>query len=175
MAIDVNPYAAPQAALDGAPGEGDFQEVRLFSVAGRMGRIRYLNSFSGAYLSGMLLMAVLGGVLAAIGSARIEFFYVPMGLVYLGILVLWFMFAIQRLHDIDQPGWLSLFYLVPFLNVLFLFYLLLMPGDKVKNRFGRPAPPNGVFSVIVACTVAALLLLGLVLVFAVLPRYATWR
>lgn len=170
MAADLNPYAAPRAELDGAPGDGKFQEPRLFSVSGRMGRIRYLSNCVGVFLAGMMLMGALSAALGAAGVVRYEIYMAVMGLVYLAVLVLWFMLAIQRLHDIDQRGGLSMFFVIPFLNILFLFYLLLMPGDEEANRFGPPTPPNGLLAVVIACAFP-LLLLGLLFVFGGYSAY----
>lgn len=44
-----------------------------------------------------------------------------------------------RLHDIDRSGWWLICLLVPYVNVVFLFALLLIPGNPRENSFG-PAP-----------------------------------
>ena len=66
-------------------------------------------------------------------------------------------FCIKRLHDFQWSGWFSLVFLIPplllplmilwneslilvvlLLHVLFVPFLLLMPGTKGENRYGKP-------------------------------------
>lgn len=49
-----------------------------------------------------------------------------------------FVFTIRRLHDCNQNGWLSLLGIVPYINFLFGFYLLLASGNKGHNIYGSP-------------------------------------
>jgi len=43
--------------------------------------------------------------------------------------------GIRRLHDLNKSGWHLLLLLVPFVNFIFLLYLLLAPGEKQGNRW----------------------------------------
>ena len=110
-----NPYRAPAAAVADRVA-GEFQEVRLFGVSGRIGRVRYIGYTVGVWMLG----AMLAGVLAALGK-----FGAVLGmLVWIVMLVLMFTLTIQRAHDFNSTGWLSLLALIPLVN--FIFWLI--PG-----------------------------------------------
>ncbi|BBF77324.1 DUF805 domain-containing protein [Acinetobacter ursingii] len=47
-----------------------------------------------------------------------------------------FIFMIRRLHDCNQSGWLSLLYMVPLINIVFMVYLLCAKGNTRLNDFG---------------------------------------
>src|SRR5690606_37567027 len=49
-------------------------------------------------------------------------------------------FIARRLHDLNRSGGWMLLMLIPGINLLFLFYLLLVPGTRGPNRFGTPRP-----------------------------------
>ncbi len=46
-----------------------------------------------------------------------------------------FIFMIRRLHDCNQSGWLSLLYMVPLINIVFMTYLLCAKGNTRLNDF----------------------------------------
>ena len=48
-------------------------------------------------------------------------------------------FGIRRCHDIGISGWWLLLTIVPFVNFLFIFYLLFKAGTPGPNQYG-PAP-----------------------------------
>ena len=156
----MNPYGAPRAALD-AGGE-EIQPVRLFGVSGRIGRLRYIAYGVGLYV----LMLVVAGVFAALLGP------VAAGAVWLAFLVLGFMLTIQRCHDFDSPGWLSILMLVPLVNFMFWF----IPGTDGPNRYGAPTPPNSTGVVVAACGVP-LALVGMVGILAAvaLPAYNDYQ
>jgi uncharacterized membrane protein YhaH (DUF805 family) len=154
VAPGVNPYAGPKAAV--AEAAGEYQEVKVFSTSGRIGRVRYI-----AYAMGMyFLIAVLGVLLSmVIGTAG----QVISGL---AILVIIFMLTIQRCHDFNATGWLSLLVLIPLVNLIFW----IIPGTDGENRFGAKTPPNGAGVIIAACIVPILVIVGVVAAVAI-PAY----
>ena len=151
---NVNPYETPKAAV--ADTTLSFQPVKLFSVAGRIGRARYI-----AYSLGiMLLLGMVGGVLSmVIGVAGI-------GIAYLAIFIVSFMLTIQRCHDFNSSGWFSLLIFVPLVNLMFWF----VPGTDGPNRFGPPTPPNSV-PVLIGAWKVPVLFIGGVLAAIALPAY----
>jgi len=154
---NVNPYQAPTAAVADA-GE-QLQPVKVFSVSGRIGRARYLAYGIGFYI----LFGFVGSILAgALGQAGM----VVWGIVWIALLVLGFMLTIQRCHDFNVSGWLSLLMLVPLANLIFLF----IPGTDGANRFGGPTPPNTVGVLIGAWLLPAIFVIGVVAAVA-LPAY----
>ncbi|MGH2397035.1 MAG: DUF805 domain-containing protein [bacterium] len=154
---NVNPYQAPGAAV--ADAGDQVQEVKVFSVSGRIGRARYLAYGVGFYI----LFGMLGGGLAAVlGAAGV----VVMVLAWIALVVIGFMLTVQRCHDFNTTGWLSLLMLVPLANLVFLF----IPGTDGPNRFGAPTPPNTAGVLIAAWFFPVLFVLGIVLAVA-LPAY----
>jgi uncharacterized membrane protein YhaH (DUF805 family) len=149
----VNPYAAPRAAVDDAAAET--QPVRIFSVSGRIGRARYVVNLIGWNI---LFGALVGGLTALAGPAVIA--------LWAGYVILAFMLTIQRCHDFNTTGWLSILALVPLLNLLFCF----IPGTQGSNRFGAATPPNGAFTLIIAWLLPAIFVIGMVAAIA-LPAY----
>jgi uncharacterized membrane protein YhaH (DUF805 family) len=150
----VNPYAKPNAAVGEAPEQ--FQEVKVFATAGRIGRVRYIAYGVGIYL----LFGILGGLLSLlIGQFG-------MILAWIGIMIVGFMLTIQRCHDFNTTGWLSLLVLVPLVNLVFWF----IPGSDGPNNYGARTPPNGVGVIIAALIIPIVFVVGVVAAVA-LPAY----
>ena len=156
MATNVNPYQAPAAAVADAGGE--VQPVKVLSASGRIGRARYIAYGTGFYL--------LFGVLAALSALLGDLGGVLMIVLWLALLVIAIMLTIQRCHDFNVTGWLSLLMLVPLANLIFLF----IPGTDGPNRFGGPTPPNSVGVLIVAWLFPAIALIGIIAAVS-LPAY----
>ncbi|MCG4455539.1 MULTISPECIES: DUF805 domain-containing protein [unclassified Pseudomonas] len=130
------PYATPLATV--AEALPEFGELDVFSIEGRIGRLRYLA------WSLMLLL----GALALFGLASIGLAISPlvgvilMALVGIGIVVVNVQISVQRLHDIGWSGWLWLINMVPIAGGVFALLMLVIPGTTGANRYGPPAPPN---------------------------------
>jgi uncharacterized membrane protein YhaH (DUF805 family) len=154
---NVNPYQAPAATV-ADPGS-DTQPVKLFSVAGRIGRARYIAYGFGLYF-------VFGAVAGIAGAALGDVGLVVLALGWIALVVLGFMLTIQRCHDFNMSGWLSLLMLVPLVNLMFLF----IPGTDGPNRFGPPTPPNGVGVLILAWLVPVLFFAGIIAAITI-PAY----
>ena len=132
MASSINPYQAPGAAVVDAGSE--VQPVKVFSAAGRIGRARYIAYGLGFYvlfglvnIAGIAILGQTGGSVVMIAGG-------------IALMVIGFMLTIQRCHDFNVTGWLSLLMLVPLANLIFFF----IPGTDGPNRFGGPTPPNSV-------------------------------
>lgn len=143
---DLNPYEMPKsdvAIID----DTSFCDVKLFSVAGRLGRIRYLGYYFGITLLGAfvvgLAMALLGFLTTVLPeNLALILSFVVMGGAYIFMIVVSVMLCIQRLHDINASGWWCLLFLVPVVNVILSIVLLFAPGTAGANRFGDETPPN---------------------------------
>jgi len=157
MATAANPYRAPAAAV--ADASEQYQEVRVFAVSGRIGRARYI-----AYTLGLSLLfgAVIGVVATMLGAVGGILAIIG----YIGLLVLMFMLTIQRAHDFNTSGWLSLLVLVPLANFIFWF----IPGTDGDNRFGAQTPPNSVL-VLIGAWIIPVLFIGGILAAIALPAY----
>ncbi|MFY1665357.1 DUF805 domain-containing protein [Pseudomonas sp. Pseu.R1] len=150
-----SPYAPPRSSVTPDwPTEG---ELKVFTVQGRIGRLRYLAwtmvlTFVGLLLAAlcfgiMSLSLVAGGLLGAVLLVALIVVSIQMGA--------------QRLHDAGWSAWLLLLNLVPFVGSFFPFLMMVIPGNSGPNRYGPPPPPNNKG---VKC-LAALWLIFLVLVF----------
>ena len=138
---DTNPYVAPSSDVGTVD---EFGDVKIFSFAGRIGRMRYL-AFSMVML---FVMYFAIGVVAAItlpqGAGGMTAMGLITGLLGLASLPIAFMFMMQRLHDMNASGWWSLLMFVPIANALMGLVLLFAPGTKGDNRFGLQPKPNHV-------------------------------
>jgi uncharacterized membrane protein YhaH (DUF805 family) len=151
----INPYAAPKAAL-ADEGSSEVQPVKLFSTAGRIGRARYIAYGMGLYF---LVAAIGAGLVAVLGQWAV----LLAGLAYL---VVAFMLTVQRCHDFNTSGWLSLLLLVPLANLIFW----IVPGSEGRNRYGAPTPPNGAFTLVIAWLLPAVFAIGIAAAIAI-PAY----
>jgi uncharacterized membrane protein YhaH (DUF805 family) len=154
MANDVNPYRAPAATV--ADAGHDTQPVKLFSISGRIGRARYIAYGFGLYFVFMFTAGVVAGTLGDAGFAL-------MAVAWLAMAVLGIMLTIQRCHDFNMTGWLSLVIVVPLANMMFLF----IPGTDGPNRFGAPTPANSIGVLIVAWLIPAVALAGIIAAIAI--------
>ena len=154
----VNPYAKPNAAV--AETAEEYQEVKVFATAGRIGRVRYIAYGMGIYF----LFSILGVLLGfAIGQAG-------MWVAMIGTLVVGFMLTIQRCHDFNTTGWLSLLMLIPLVNLIFWF----IPGTDGSNDYGAKTPPNGVGVIIAALIIPIVAVVGILAAIA-LPAYQQYQ
>ncbi|WP_299875721.1 DUF805 domain-containing protein [uncultured Cocleimonas sp.] len=154
-----NPYATPQAPLTTRGTEsGGVGDLNIFTAAGRLGRIRYLMYTMGVGLLGgiiamLLFMIPVVGIFLGIAA-------------YVGLMAITFLLTIQRCHDFNKTGWLSLIVLIPLVSLVFYFW----PGTQGENDYGHQPPPNST-----AIKIGAFLLLGLFVLSMVaaiaLPAY----
>ena len=161
-----NPYAAPRTNV--TPGESnveEYGEVRLFSASGRIGRVRYI-AYSIALSILVLIAAVVVAVLVAVvdESAAIGVFVIG----YLAVYAVQLLPGIQRSHDMNVSGWLSLISLVPFGPLVFWF----APGTRGENNYGKQPPPNTGGVILLACLVPfVFLFMGGILAAIAIPAY----
>jgi uncharacterized membrane protein YhaH (DUF805 family) len=157
-----SPYAAPRAQV--ADADSEFGEIKIFSARGRIGRVRYIAyTFGLTILLGILLGFIskgielltgltLRGPLVAAGYAAI-----------LGVVIL---VTIQRAHDFNTTGWISLLSIIPLVNLIFWF----VPGTDGENKYGKQTPPNGIGVIVLALIVPLIFVIGIVAAIA-LPAY----
>ncbi|WP_413438733.1 DUF805 domain-containing protein [Sulfuriferula sp. GW1] len=162
-----NPYQVPQSNVD-HQGQDDYSEVKVLSISGRIGRLRYLGYTMGYGMLIYIAFAAIGGVMIAMGLPRGIF----MGMVVIGYvlaMVLSIMLTIQRAHDFDKTGWLALLAFIPLLNLIFWF----VPGTEGENRFGKQTPPNRGGLVWVVVAILAIAMIGILAAIAI-PAYQSY-
>ena len=160
-----NPYRAPAAAV--ADASEQYQEVKVFSTSGRIGRARYIAYSIGLSFLIMLVFGFIGGFAGAGGSGGIAL--VAMGIGYLFTFIVMFMLTIQRAHDFNTTGWLSILVLIPLVNFIFWF----IPGTDGDNRWGAQTPPNGVL-VLIAAWLVPILFIGGIFAAIAIPAYSDY-
>ncbi len=164
MNNDINPYAAPHAEVRDH-GETT-AEPRILTASGRVNRLRYL-----AYTMGMsILVLVLAGVLSVFAAMISPVLSaVVIGVAYLGLFVVQIMLTIQRCHDFNTTGWLSLLIFVP----LGIFIFWLVPGTAGENRYAPPNPPNTAIHYLGALVLPLVAVIGILAAIAI-PAYSDY-
>ncbi len=162
-----NPYAPPTARVQDIHDSTQTQPIELWSAAGRMGRLRWL-AWSVVGSLAIMPVAFAAGLLgAALGSEAV--LYVLLGAAYIAYIVFYALLTIQRCHDLDWSGWVSLIVLIPLVALVFLF----MRGTTGSNRFGAPPPPNPRGMAWIVAIPVLLLVIGIVAAIA-LPAYSDY-
>ena len=159
-----SPYAPPQANV--AEQLPQYSELKVFSVSGRIGRVRYLG-WTMAMLLCMLPMLLLFAGASAISSA-LGTLIMAAGVI--AMIVIGVFIGVQRLHDIGWSGWLWLLNFVPFIGSVFALLMLIIPGTQGVNRYGPPPPPNSTGVKILAWLFLLVPLTGIIAAIA-LPQY----
>jgi len=162
-----NQYQSPQSQVDQG-GVPQYGEAKIFSVSGRIGRVRFLAYCMGVYLilgivSSMMQVALMGPANETLTPAYLGI----VALVVLAQFVFYFMFAIQRSHDMNVSGWLSLIILIPLIGFL---VFLIAPGTKGENNYGPPPPPNNAGVIILALLIPIIGIIGILAAIAI-PAY----
>ncbi|GFM89590.1 hypothetical protein PSCICO_49890 [Pseudomonas cichorii] len=140
-----SPYAPPKAPV--TPELPEHSTLKVFSIEGRIGRLRYLAwslvlivaglATIGVCISLMSVSLIGGGLLSTVAFAAFVILSVQMG--------------VQRLHDAGWSGWLLLLNLVPVISGIFPFVMVLIPGTKGPNKYGPAPPPNSNAVKVLAC------------------------
>ncbi len=162
-----NPYQVPQSNVD-YQGQDGYSEVKLLSISGRIGRLRYLGYLIGYGMLINLFFSVVGAVMGGRGLTKEHY----MGLFwvsYIPVIALYAMLTIQRAHDFDKTGWLALLMFVPLVNLIFWF----IPGTDGENRFGKQTPPNSSGIVWMVIVFFALMIIGILAAIAI-PAYQAY-
>jgi len=157
-----NPYQTPGSAV--ADQGEQYSEVKILSVAGRLGRVRYIGYSVGLSMLLAVAMGLVMALSAAAGIAPLSIAVTVLG--YVAIIVLQIMLTIQRCHDFNSSGWLSILAIIPLVNLIFWA----IPGTDGPNRFGNPPPPNTTGAVVLALIIPLMVVLGIVAAIA-LPAY----
>jgi type IV pilus assembly protein PilA len=132
-------------------------------VSGRIGRVRYI-----AYSIALSVLVLIGtGILAVAVAVVDETAAIGVLLIgYLATYAIQFLPGIQRSHDINVSGWLSLITLVPFGPLVFWF----VPGTRGENNYGLQPPPNGVGVILIASFLPVISVVGILAAIAI-PAY----
>lgn len=156
-----DPYRAPRSAVRDQPEE--YGEVRVFSVRGRLSRVRYIG-----YSVGFLMLFYVLIFAAGAGASMLDpnLAVGALGVLWVGLIVISLMLTIQRCHDFNTSGWVSLLVFIPLVGLIFWF----IPGTDGENRFGAKNPPNPLGVVLLASVVPVVFVVGILAAIAI-PAY----
>lgn len=164
-----SPYAPPKAQVDTPPAYG---ELKVFSLRGRIGRLRYL-AWSLLVLMITSPLSLLGASMMSVSDGAGS---VVMALVGIGIVAALIPMGVQRLHDIGWSGWFLLLNLVPVVGSIFPLVMVLMPGSKGVNAYGPPPPANSTtVKVITGLWLAAIVLLFVSVLFVGVDMFSSLK
>ena len=151
-----------------------YGQTTVFALNTRIGRLRLLTRMGFAFILLYLAAVIVSLTIAFIASVSI-YTYVLLAVYSLTLVVFIIfniMFFVQRLHDLNLSGWLSVLLLIPVVNLLLILFLVFAPGTQGSNNHGVPPPPNtltikilGVFFLIAGLVVI------LLFAFIVVPSY----
>jgi uncharacterized membrane protein YhaH (DUF805 family) len=160
------PYSPPQTELIG--DQEEYGEIKILSSKGRIGRLRYIAYTIGISLLCSLVMAVLSGFVGMIlAESQAGLFLIAVFVLgYGAMLLINVLLTIQRSHDFNVTGWLSLILVIPFVPLIFW----IIPGTEGANRFGPQPPPNKGAGVIAIVLLLLFAILGILAAIAI-PAY----
>jgi len=179
---DQNQYQTPSSHVDAQSGES-YSEVKVFSAQGRMGRVRFINYYlliPFAIMMGLMaIMGIFGAIMGTMLGDPAGGFSIIGGIMTLVMLIIYvvyivysFMVIIQRCHDFNASGWLSLLMLIPAVGLFFLIALLVIPGTEGENKFGAPTRPNSTVGVVFASLSPVILIVVIGILAAIsIPAY----
>ncbi|MES9844065.1 MAG: DUF805 domain-containing protein [Candidatus Sedimenticola sp. PURPLELP] len=170
MSID-NPYTTPEAIVDTANDEK--YQPKIFSVAGRIGRLRYLAYSTATNLLLMLLMILLSGGTAFIEGGQDQAAGLLGVLFYVATVAFAVIFTVRRLNDLDRSGWFCLLWFVPFINLLFAIYLIFFAGSTATNRYGPAPVENPLWVKILGLLLPIIMIVG-ILAAITIPAYQAY-
>ena len=145
------------------------------SAKGRFNRLSYLGWYGFLSISWTVLFILIITISASLSVNNVQI-HEPILSAFSGIggfalIALWFagfyfqiVFLIRRLHDLNKTGWLSLLLLVPLIQLLFTFYVLLAPGTPYRNDYGD-IRPSTTWEKLLAWIVIILSILMLLFIF----------
>jgi|SRR5688572_21378266 len=158
-----NPYAAPKAAVSDIDVAQEYQEIRMWSPSGRIGRLRYLAYSTGASIVAGLTAGAATSVLGETGAGVVVI------VAYIVAVVFCVISTIKRSHDMDWSGWTALLTIIPLVGLIWLF----KPGSERTNSYGAPPPPNTTAVKILGLLLPIIALIGIVAAIAI-PAYADY-
>ena len=162
-----SPYAPPRA--DVAEKLPEFGELKVLSVSGRIGRVRYL----GWSMAMMLCALPIFGIGAGLTVASETLGMILIAIAMLAMAAFSVCIGVQRLHDMGWSGWLWLLNFVPVVGGVFSLLMLIIPGTQGANRYGPPPPPNSTSVKVMAWLILLVPVIGILAAIA-LPQYQSY-
>jgi uncharacterized membrane protein YhaH (DUF805 family) len=175
MTTTKDPFTPPSANVVGSGDDNESYEPEMFSIQGRIGRLRYLAYTTLVnFLLGMVVALLIGMIAASSGGPEAEMDIgivsgALVAIIYILMFAAMFIFAKRRFNDLNRSGWFSIGLLIPILNFFIALYLVFAPGTDGSNDFGLKPAPNPLWVKIVGLLLPAIFVLGILAVIAFPP------
>ncbi|PID46935.1 MAG: hypothetical protein CSB47_01465 [Proteobacteria bacterium] len=114
-----------------------YSEVNIFSTDGRIGRLEYFFYSTVIPILAFWIIVALAGIASHFGELGGAIAHVLLAAGFCVAIIIYIQLTIQRCHDFNASGWITLLLLLPLASVLFW----IIPGNATTNRFGDPTPP----------------------------------
>ncbi|MGZ3254759.1 MAG: DUF805 domain-containing protein [Burkholderiaceae bacterium] len=168
-----NPYAAPDAVMSDVGGDDDTYDPQVFSVHGRIGRLRYLAYTWAVTMVMMIVFGILTAVVVGVSGGNKGIAMVMMGLTYIPIIAVSLIMAKRRFNDLNSSGWLSLLMIVPFVNFFVALYLIFGSGTQGVNDYGPKPSKNSGLVIAFAWILPVIAIIGILAAIAI-PQYQNY-
>ena len=165
-----NPYTPSAADLSAPAGDAATYQPKVFSMEGRIGRVRYIAYSMAIMLTLMLALAVVGGVLTLLTGGSESVFTGLVIVLYIAYIAGAFIMTIRRAHDMGHSGWMSLLMLVPLVSLWFLF----APGTPSTNEYGPKPVPNTTGVILAAFSPLLVGVIFAILAAIAIPKYQSY-
>jgi uncharacterized membrane protein YhaH (DUF805 family) len=105
-------------------------------IANRIGRLELLFWYVVSILGAGIMLTIV----AALTNTTVGPYPhpLPQALLLIAASILMLKAVLSRFHDIGWAGWTLVLMFVPFVNVLALLFLAIVPGQKGTNAYGEP-------------------------------------
>ena len=115
-----------------------YSDVSVLSAEGRIGRFEYF--FYSLVLPVLVfwIILALAGIVSRLGELGSAIAYVLIAAGTCAAIIIHVQLTIQRCHDFNAKGWLSLLLLLP--PACLLFWMI--PGSPSHNNYGAPPRPS---------------------------------
>ena len=133
-----------------------YSVVDIFSTEGRVGRQTYFVYSVILPLALFLVLGSIAGLVSKLGSIATMLSYGLLALSTIAILLVVVRLTIQRCHDFNASGWLAVFAMIPFANIVFA----LIPGNNGLNSYGESPEPASLTIKLATKVIAGLLIAG---------------
>lgn len=164
--MSTNPYQTPEGQL--TTDDHAVAEVKFFSPSSRINRLRYW-AHSMLFTFGMFGVFFVIGLLGVYVSVTVA---TVLGVIaYIAMMAFSFILMIQRLHDLNKTGWMSLLALIPLANIYLIVLLIFFRGTEGRNNYGLQTPPNKTWHWILAFSFPVMILVVGILAAIALPAY----
>ena len=121
-----------------------YSEVRILSTDGRIGRFEYFFYSMVIPFLVFWIVAALAGISSHFGELGGAIAYVLLAAGFCAALIIYVQLTIQRCHDFNANGWISLLVMLPLACILFW----IIPGNSTVNRYGEPTrPPSSLLKI----------------------------